>query len=103
MHGKITLNFIGEHSQHMCRALGNWLLERFAELADSRILRAAEMLQKTSAASVHQTAKYSIQAELGLLAASLIHQLDPVTKYKIFREVTIGEMVQTFPCVNLIL
>ncbi len=84
-------------SPHTCRALGEWLLERFAELADLRILRAAEVLLKSSAAGVQQTAEYSVQAEVGLLAASLYRQLDPITasEYKILREVTIGEVIQT--------
>ena len=86
----------------MCRALGEWLLERFAELADLRILRAAEVLLKTSAAGVQQTAEYSVPAEFGLLAASLYRQLDPVTaaEYMILREVTIGEMIPSLPYVK---
>ena len=45
---------------------------------------------------MQQTAEYSVQAEFGLLAASLYRQLDPVTasQYKILREVTIGELIQ---------
>ena len=86
----------------LCRALGEWLLERFAELADMRILRAAEVLLKSSAAGVQQTAEYSVQAEFGLLAASLYRQLDPVTAshYKTFREMTIGEVNQTLHSVR---
>ena len=78
----------------ICRALGEWLLERFAELADLRVLRAAEVLLKSLAANTMQTAEYSVQAEFGLLAASLYRQLDPVTAshYKVLREVKIGEI-----------
>ena len=67
-----------------------------------RILRAAEVLLKSSAAGVQQTAEYSVQAEFGLLAASLYRQLDPVTAsdYKILREVTIGEVNQTLHSVR---
>ena len=74
--------------------MGEWLLERFAELADLRVLRAAEVLLKSLAANTMQTAEYSVQAEFGLLAASLYRQLDPVTasQYKVLREVKIGEM-----------
>ena len=74
--------------------MGEWLLERFAELADLRVLRAAEVLLKSLAANTMQTAEYSVQAEFGLLAASLYRQLDPVTAshYKVLREVKIGEI-----------
>ena len=86
----------------ICRALVEWLLERFAELADMRILRSAEARLRTSAAGVQQTAMYSVQAEFGLLAASLYCQLDPTaaSKYTVLREMTIGETLHTLPCVK---
>ena len=64
-----------------------------------RILRSAEARLRTSAAGVQQTAMYSVQAEFGLLAASLYRQLDPAmaSKYTVLREMTIGETLHTLP------
>ena len=59
-----------------------------------RVLRSAEVLLQRKAGDVQQTAEYSVQAEFGLLAASLCRLLDAGTaaQHRILQELTIGKL-----------